>query len=332
MITEIKWFDEMKIIDIHTHGISGYDTRTTSPDHILSIAALHGASGISGILLAVYPSSVDTMRTQMETIRKAIGMQKAGFLIQNENVKTENSSLSGVRQQQALKTPLSPGFCMQEGKSARIMGVYLEGPFVNPLKCGALNARYCLNPSLHDFRTLTDGYEDIVKIVTVAPELHGSLRLIRKMTDRGILVNMGHSDATYAEAEAGFHAGAGGLTHLFNAMRGFHHREPGIAGFGLMNRELYIEIIADPHHLHEKTIELIFRTKNPERIIIVSDTVRNSKRTAGKKPVTDKKGKFLGGSMTVAESAERLIKLGYKKDLITRCITKNPQQYLSLCC
>lgn len=316
MITEKQGFHGMKIIDIHTHGISGYDTRTTSADHILSIAALHGASGVSGILLAVYPSSVDAMRTQMETIKKAIEHQKAeGRSRKSESVGSLRSEISTWKY-----------------SSARIVGVYLEGPFVNPLKCGALNAKYCLNPSLHDFRTLTDGYEDIVKIMTVAPELPGSLRLIKKMTDRGVLVSMGHSDATYAEAEAGFHAGAGGITHLFNAMRGFHHREPGIAGFGLMNRELYIEIIADPHHLHEKTIELIFRTKNPERIIIVSDTVRNSKRTAGKMPVTDEKGKLLGGTMTVAESAGRLIKLGYKKDLIMRCITKNPERYLSFCC
>ena len=66
----------------------------------------------------------------------------------------------------------------------------------------------------------------------------------------GIVVSMGHSNATYSEAEAGFQAGAKSITHLFNAMRPFHHREPGIAGFGLMNRHIYVEVIADPFHLH----------------------------------------------------------------------------------
>ncbi|MEW6584869.1 MAG: amidohydrolase family protein [Nitrospirota bacterium] len=286
----------MKIIDLHTHGIAGYDTRTTRSGGILKITEIHGSLGVSEILLAVYPSPVETMRRHMETIRRAMEEQHSAF---------------------------------KKCSSARILGVYLEGPFINPVKCGALDVRSCLPPSLTAFRRLVDGYEDIVKVVTVAPELGGAVRLIKKIADMGITVNMGHADATYAEAEAGFRAGAGGITHIFNAMSGFHHREPGIAGFGLMNREVYIEVIADPFHLHEKTLEFIFRTKPADRIMIVSDSVKETGGILSRRGVRDGNGRLLGGSMSVTESADRLIRSGLRKDFVMRCITKNPERFLS---
>ena len=143
-------------------------------------------------------------------------------------------------------------------------------------------------------------------------------------------VSMGHSDATYREAHAGFSAGAKGVTHIFNAMRGVHHREPGIAGFGLTNPDVYVEVIADPFHLHPKTIELIFSAKKPEKIIIVSDSVKAAKMDTPERGVTDSTGKLLGGSMTITESARYLIGLGFSKDIVERCISLNPEEYLAV--
>jgi N-acetylglucosamine-6-phosphate deacetylase len=146
-------------------------------------------------------------------------------------------------------------------KGSVINGIYLEGPFLNPSKCGALDASSFLEPDEMLFMQLIVGYEDIIKIITVAPELNGALELIKKY-QMGIIVSMGHSDATYAQAEAGYHSGARGITHLSNAMRGIHHREPGIAGFGLMNRDVYVELIADPFHLDQRIVDHIFTLKN----------------------------------------------------------------------
>jgi N-acetylglucosamine-6-phosphate deacetylase len=287
----------MGIIDIHTHGIGGYDTRTTSPDDILRIAEIHGTHGVSEIILTIYPSTVKTMRQNMETVRKAIQLQ---------------------REQQEAVT-----------KSAEIIGLYLEGPFLNPSKCGSLDARIFIEPSYRSFEELIEGYEDIVKIIAVAPEMKGATVLIKKMSDRGMIVTMGHSDATFAEAEAGFQAGARGITHIFNAMRGFHHREPGIAGFGLLNQDIYIEVIADPYHLHPETLGLIFRAKNPERMMIISDAVRETGTSSGKQGITDNRGRLQGGCMMVTESSKRLVQMGFDDDLITGCITKNPERYLA---
>jgi N-acetylglucosamine-6-phosphate deacetylase len=139
---------------------------------------------------------------------------------------------------------------------------------------------------------------------------------------------MGHSDATYSEAEEGFHSGAKGITHIFNAMRGIHHREPGIAGFGLMNKDVYIEVIADPFHLDQKIIELIFSTKNPDRIIIVSDTVKDTKPSSASQGVRSEENRILGGSLTVRKSSERLIKIGIDEEIVLKAVSENPVRYL----
>jgi len=310
----------VKVIDIHTHGIDGYDTRSSSEDDILKIAEILGSRGVSEIMPTLYSASVKIMRENMMAVKKAMEKQKAGLRVKGPGLKNSK-----------LRT--------QNSKPSKIIGLHLEGPFLNPLRCGSLDATTFIEPEEYHFEELIEGFKDIVRIVTIAPELKGALLLIKKMSREGIIVSMGHSDATYREAEAGFHAGAKGVTHIFNAMRGFHHREPGIAGFGLLNQEIYIEVIADPFHLHPKILELIFKTKNPERIIIVSDSVKETpssiplpSREGGKgwvKAVMDAGGKLLGGSMTTVESSKRLIQMGFDENLIHGCITKNPARYLS---
>ena len=147
------------------------------------------------------------------------------------------------------------------GRGAEILGVNLEGPFLNPSFAGALDARAFLSPSERSYRDITEGFEDIVRIITIAPELDGSLPLIRFLADRGVIVSMGHTNATFSEAEAAHGQGARGITHLFNAMRPYHHREPGAVGFGLLSRDIYVELICDPfspppcntgHGLHDE--------------------------------------------------------------------------------
>ncbi|MBS4033303.1 MAG: amidohydrolase family protein [Ignavibacterium sp.] len=313
----------MNILDIHTHGAGGFDTRTKNPGDILSIAEVHGRSGVSAIIPTIYSSAIPIMRSHMESVRKAMH-------IQNEYRKIKGA-----------------GRDVKNSRPSKIIGVYLEGPFLNPSKCGALDASSFIRPQKSSLINLIEGFEDIIKIITVAPEISGALSLIRNIADSGITVSMGHSDATYSEAEAGFNAGAKGITHLFNAMRGFHHREPGIAGFGLINKSVYVEVIADRFHLHPETLEMIFRTKMRDRIILVSDTVKESQvplqhlsfpSSVGSplhitkrrnKGVTDSSGRLLGGSMMVTETAIRLIEMGYDEDVIMNCITKNPQKYLS---
>ena len=311
----------MKVIDVHTHGIGGYDTRTNVLDHILKIADIHGSHGVSEIMLSIYPAKLELMRKHMGVVKKAIDKQNntnSKLKVQSSTRKTQHSQ----RKKHASKLNT------QNLNLSSIIGVHLEGPFLNTKKSGALDKKTFIEPTEYHFEKLIEGFDDIVKIITIAPEMKGAPRLIKKMADRGIIVSMGHSNATYAEAEAGYRAGARGLTHIFNAMRGFHHREPGLAGFGLLHNDVYIEVIADPYHLDEKTLELIFRIKNPERILIVSDTVRKSKTTENK-AITDVHKKLSGGCLTITESSRRLIEMGFNKRIVENCITKNPERYLS---
>src|SRR3972149_6986752 len=285
----------MEIIDIHTHGIGGYDTRKATEEAILRMAEIHGSSGVSAILPTIYPDTIEVMRENMMVVKRAMDIKGGG------------------------------------GDSPpAVLGVHLEGPFLNPAKCGALNAAIFIEPTEHQLNELLDGLEDVVKIITIAPELDGATRLIRKISDRGIIASMGHSDATYSEAETGFHAGARGITHIFTAMRGLHHREPGIAGFGLLNQDIFIEVIADPFHLNPKTLDLIFRIKNRDRIILVSDSVKGTKTSECEKGqgVVDDSGRLQGGAMTIAESSQRLIELGFDEGTIRKCISKNPETSL----
>ena len=280
----------MNIIDIHTHGIGGFDTRTSNPIDIIRMAEIQASLGVSAIVPTIYPDSIEIMRQNMMAVQKAMELQK----------------------------------------NAAILGVHLEGPFLNSARCGALKSSSFIEPNESNLKRLIDGFEDMVKIITIAPELNGAAKLIRKISDMGIIASMGHSDATYSEAEAAFNAGAKGITHLFNAMRGFHHREPGITGFGLLNKEVYIEVIADPYHLNIKTMELIFRTKNPEKIILISDSVSGTKITETEREhgVVDDTGRLQGGSMSIMESSRRLTELGFNEGIIKRSITKNPETYL----
>lgn len=288
----------MAVIDIHTHGLGGFDTRSTQPEHLIRIAQMHGAKGVSEIVLTLYPSPVNLMRSQMNNIRTAMRMQ--------QDADPQDLELQ-----------------------AKITGIHLEGPYLNTSKAGALNAICFLDPERHPLDDLIKGFEDIVRIITISPELDGAVRLIKEITAKGIIASMGHSDATYSQADAGCRAGATGITHLFNAMRGIHHREPGLAGFGLMHDDIYIELIADPFHLNIEIIKMALRLKNRDRIILISDSVKESSTGHGFAKVSDQHDRLLGGAMTVAESAAFLKDaLSLSDDDIKRFTEVNPYNYL----
>lgn len=281
-------------IDLHTHGINRYHTKTIHPEEILKIAELHGRAGTSAILPAVYPAPIDVMRKNIEAVKKAMAVQ---------------GGLSGIRHQASC-----------------ILGVHVEGPFLNPIRSGALDKRSFLKPTLSALKKLIDGYEDIIKIITIAPEIPDALKIIERCAEIGIKVNMGHSDATYKHAFEGKKAGAAGITHLFNAMRPLHHREPGLAGLGLLDQDLYIEIIADGAHLHMKTLELIFQCKRLDKIILVSDSVKGSRG----KPVYSSKGALAGSGITISDAVRFLKKIGIPEAEAVEAAADNPARYLSL--
>jgi N-acetylglucosamine-6-phosphate deacetylase len=280
---------KQQLIDIHVHGAETYDTRTRRQDDILQMASIHGERGTSVLLPTVYPGTIEAMRENMTAIQCAMAAQRSG---------------------------------------ARIQGIHLEGPFLNPERAGSLDKTCCVAPSVEVLNRLVEDFEDLIKIVTIAPELPGALHVIEACRERGFLVQMGHSDATYEQAEEGKRAGATGITHLFNAMRGFHHREPGLAGFGLMDDEIFVEIIVDMAHLHPQSLKMLFDMKPTDRILLVSDSVKGPGWGSG--PIRGAGGVLLGSGICLADAVRNLVTLGVPQERALQFASDNPRKYLGI--
>ncbi len=300
------------MIDLHIHGAEGLDTTSHDPEAILKIASLLGHEGIKAFLPVVYPGSIENMRLSLETIKKAMEFQK-------------NMTISSARTV-TFATNDSPTISL-------ILGAYLEGPFLNPQYAGSLNRSFFLAPSSSLFERLIEGYEDIIKIITISPELPGALELIENAVMKGIKVHLGHSGATYKEALEGKKAGATGITHLFNAMRPLHHREPAIAGLGLLDRDLYVELICDGIHINPEVLRLVFSVKPLDKIIAISDRV-------AKKPLEEgglsnisgvsytENGILRGSLYPLSRAKEVLRELGIPENVIEAVTEGNPSAYI----
>jgi N-acetylglucosamine-6-phosphate deacetylase len=154
-----------------------------------------------------------------------------------------------------------------------IAGLHLEGPFLSPVRRGAQDPRHMLAPDVAVFERLRAAARGHLRVITLAPELPGALRLIEAARRAGVTVAVGHTDATAEVTLAAIDAGATHATHLFNGMRPFHHREPGAVGALLDRDEVTCEVIADGVHLHDIAIRLTARVKGPGRLVLVSDAM-----------------------------------------------------------
>lgn len=149
------------------------------------------------------------------------------------------------------------------------LGLHLEGPFLAPARKGAHQLRYIEAATDELFESWLT--QDTIRLVTLAPERTGGLNRIRRLADRGIVVSLGHTDATYDEFSSGIDAGATKATHLFNAMSPMHHRQPGAMIAAMTDDRVTAGLIPDAVHAHPATVRLALRAKGPERIVIVSD-------------------------------------------------------------
>ncbi len=211
---------------------------------------------------------------------------------------------------QALHTIKS----IMEDKSygAEVLGTHLEGPFISEAFKGAQSAEYIQKPT----GSVIHGYEQIIKIITVAPELEGALEFIEKYKkEYGIRFSMGHSEATYDEAMNGVEAGVCSCTHMFNAMTGLHHRNPGVVG-AVMNSDIYCELIADTIHVNPALFGLIARIKGLDKILLITDAMMGAglddgEYDLGGQKVYLKEGKCMLSNGTIAGSSLKLNKAIY---------------------
>ena len=189
---------------------------------------------------------------------------------------------ASLRSAAAVHPHLPPG--------ARVLGVHVEGPFISPLRRGAHNPAWITDPTPAALDDLLAAGSGLIRLVTLAPERPGGLDAVTRLTAAGVLVSIGHSDATGAQAGAAADAGARMVTHLFNAQRPLHHREPGVPGRALADQRLTSGLIADLRHVAAEVCAIAFAAA-PGRICLVTDAAA----CAGQPP-----GNYLLGGEPIA--------------------------------
>ncbi|MCX7924763.1 MAG: N-acetylglucosamine-6-phosphate deacetylase [Fimbriimonadales bacterium] len=220
------------MIDLHIHGGFGRDMMEGTPEAVQAVAQRLARHGVTAFLATPLTAPWGAIRNCMRAARTV----------------REHGS-----------------------EGARVLGCHLEGPFINPKRAGAQPPEYIRPPSVRELETELGDLMSELRIVTLAPELEGGLELTRHLTGQGIIVSIGHSDATYEQTLQAIENGARHATHTFNAMRPFQHRDPGLAGAVMLRDELTAEIIWDNVHTHPATAQLLVKAKGVERVICVSD-------------------------------------------------------------
>ena len=168
--------------------------------------------------------------------------------------------------------------------SAEILGIHFEGPFISPARRGVHPAKWIVPPSRELLAQLLGEARGTAQILTLAPELPGALDLISAARQAGLVVSLGHTDATYEQAQAAIEAGASHAAHVFNAMRPFSHRGTGVIGAVLTSPKVSAELIADGVHVDEAAMRMLVELKTPERVILVSDGISATGMPDGKYP------------------------------------------------
>lgn len=209
----------------------------------------------------------------------------------------------------------------QEKQTAKVLGVHLEGPFLNSEKRGAHPAEHLLPLTLENIKMVLGDYSTLVKIITLAPELAATDKEITYLHSLGITISLGHSLATAKQAKKAFELGASMVTHAFNAMPSLHHREPGLLGEAIINKNVYCGLIADGEHVCPTTIELLLKAGDHEKgFFLVSDALSPIGLSEGIYPWDDRQievkngtarllnGTLAGTTLSLLVGVENLVK------------------------
>lgn len=291
-------------IDIHTHGVVGHDSMETDIEIFNKESKFYAKHGITSFVPTTMAQSKKNTIFAIETICKASDLKMNG---------------------------------------AKIVGIHLEGPYFNLEKKGAQSAKYIRDVDLEELQDFIKASNNFVVIVALAPEVKKALEAIKFLSENGITSSLGHTNATYKEAVRGINAGAKHATHIFNGMRAYHHREPGVVGAVLLNNGVTCELIADLVHLHPQTIKLIYKLKGPDKMVLISDSMGatglgdGDYSLGGEKVVVKdsiarlEDGSLAGSTLTLDKALRNVVTIeGIPFKDALRMITYNPAREISL--
>jgi len=296
-------------VDVHIHGAGGHDVMegdARALDRITSTVARHGTTSM---VATTVTAPIE------ETCRSLEGI--ARYIRAHESAEPDHLA-------------------------AEILGIHLEGPFISKARRGVHPPDALARPSLETLGKFIEAADSLVKIVTVAPELPGALELIAAAVAAKIVAAVGHTDADYDQARAAIHAGARHAVHMYNAMRPFEHRDPGIVGAILTDPEVTAEVIADLVHVAGPAIQVLIGTKGFDTVLLVSDGIAATGMPDGKYrlgnfevSVTDgvarnAEGKLAGSTLTLDRALRNVVALGVPLQDAVRMATVLPARRLGL--
>ena len=230
-----------------------------------------------------------------------------------------------------IKNVCNSDFSGIEG--AKILGIHLEGPYINPKYKGAQNGDYIRVPDIEEFKDFKN-----VKLVTIAPEMENAIEFIK---EAGVKISMGHSDADYDTSIKAIDAGADCVTHTLNAMIPLHHRNPGIFG-AACDRNIYVQVISDGLHMHPAVVRMIYRLFGSEHMILISDSIRATQVSDGiyefgSQDITvidgvarTKDGAIAGSTSTLFDCVQCAVKFGIPEDEAYRMASETPARYMGI--
>lgn len=229
----------------------------------------------------------------------------------------------------------------QDETCARIVGINMEGPFLDPSKKGAHVEGYIRKPDVDFFRECNEASGNLIKLITLAPNMEGSEDFIREVKDE-VMISIGHTSAGYECASKAMEAGALHVTHLYNAMNPMGHREPGVIGAAADNKDCMVELIGDGIHIHPATVRNTFRLFGKDRVVLISDSMmatgmENGTYELGGQEVTMKDRKATLADGTIAGSATNLfecmksvISMGVAEEEAILAATANPARSIGI--
>lgn len=294
-------------VDLHIHGAAGVDVNSADAEDLRKVSKFLASRGVTTWLPTLVPDSRENYRKSVNAIEELMRHQK------NE-------------------------------PTAQVLGVHYEGVFANEKMCGALRPEF--------FKSFKNGdeIESLPKIkseravyfITLAPEIENGIDLIKELVKQNWIVSIGHTRADAETLEQAKQVGAKHLTHFFNAMTGIHHRDLGVAGWGLTDEEISFDIIADGVHVSPKMLRLACRNKSIGNIALISDSVAPTGLGDGEFELwgervsvvngktQNERGSIAGSVITMLDAVKQMLSLGFTKSEVSQMASLNPAKILGV--
>lgn len=294
-------------IDVHIHGAGGHDVMEGTESALRTVSSLIGSHGTTSFVATTVTADPDAICKSSEGIARYIAQQHVKSL---------------------------PG--------AEVLGIHFEGPFISPVRRGVHPPQWIRLPSMELLQRFVNAAQGNALILTIAPELLGALPCIDAARKFGMVVGMGHTDATYEQTRAGLAHGAHHAIHTYNAMRPFSHRDGGVIGAVLTSPEISAELIADGVHVDETAMRILLQAKGAGGVILISDGTSatgmpDGKYILGGFEVTvsggicrNAEGNLAGSTLTLDRALRNIVNLGATLGDAIRMLTLNPARLLGI--